>query len=242
VAGKETRLPPARRHLKGLVVADVPMKFQDAEVRDFYCRAAASDQSRMEAGEYQDGSGAFANAMGDLAAADPVGGSPLVPGFTNAQLALVFGAQTSVFDGNLISWHFVGGGIDPETGLARGLTYTESGLWLDLLRSLPPYMPLRQALDLDTMFCGNEDVTFDDHLGDIRLPLLYAGAPGGYGEYGEYTTTLTASDDVQTFTVQVDEPPPTRALGFGHGDLFLARDARELAWERVRQWLVDHRR
>jgi hypothetical protein len=239
IAGRETRRPRARRHVEGLIVADVPMAIEDPSVRAYYCGLAASDQARVAAGEYQDDSGSVANLLGGLAIAEPEGDSPIAPGFTNLQLALVFGAETWVLDGNPTFWHFVGGDLD-AAGLAFDLRYTEPRLWLDLLQSLPAYMPRQQALDLDTMFCGTTDVPFDDRLGDIRVPLLYAGTGGGLGEAGYFTTTLTASDDVTLFTVRL-QSEDLRMLDFGHGDLFLAGEARELAWRRILDWLVEHR-
>ena len=77
----------------------------------------------------------------------------------------------------------------------------------------------------------------DDHLGAIKLPILYVGAGGAFGSLGEYTSSLTASSDVRNHTVSLQN---VRMLDFGHGDLFLADDAPSLVWSVLHEWLVNH--
>jgi hypothetical protein len=156
----------------------------------------------------------------------------IIPGLTNYQTALFVGAT-----GNPpISWHFVGGYFD-RNGIPTDLQYTEARLWLDFLQTIPPHLPVQTDLDGDALFCGTVKVPFDDHLGEIAVPILYVGTGGGFGQYGYYTTTLTASKDVTKFTVSVTGD---RSTDFGHADLFLSRDAETLAWRPILNWLKGH--
>ena len=135
-------------------------------------------------------------------------------------------------------WHFVSGTFD-EFGLPAGLLYSDPSRWIGLLGSLPPYQPRLGTFDILTSICDEEDVSIDDHLAEISVPILYLGAGGGLGTLGDFTSTLTASDDITNFTVSL-QPADQRSIDFGHADLFLANDASALAWPVLRDWLRDH--
>jgi hypothetical protein len=83
-------------------------------------------------------------------------------------------------------------------------------------------------------------VPFDDHLSQIAVPILFAGAAGGFGQTGYYSTTLTASTDITKFTVQI-QADDQRAIDFGHADTVLAKDADTLVWKPILDWIVAHR-
>jgi len=89
--------------------------------------------------------------------------------------------------------------------------------------------------------CGAPDpaAKFAEHLGDIMVPILYMGAAGGFGSWGEYTTTLTASKDVTIHIVQL-LPDEQQSQDFGHADLVAAKDAESLVWQPILDWLVAH--
>jgi hypothetical protein len=83
-------------------------------------------------------------------------------------------------------------------------------------------------VDVATAVCNEADVPFDDHLGDISVPILYIGAARGFaGRLGYYNTTLTASRDITRFVVQL-LPDDQKAYDFGHADLFMAQSAERL--------------
>ena len=58
---------------------------------------------------------------------------------------------------------------------------------------------------------------------------------------GYYTTTLTAGNDITTFTVQL-QSPEDQAIDFGHPDLFLASkprgNAETLVWQPILDWIM----
>ena len=238
VAGEETLLPPGQRHVKGLVAVDSEMKPNDEARQLAACANADNLEARIAGGDFVDDTGVLLKLVGDLAkffAHDP---SPIAPLFglpqglfTNRQFALFLGALHD-------PWHFVGGEFAPFP-IPIGLRFTDPGLWVDLLRAAPPFMPLRALFDVAKTRCDEVDVPFDDHLGAIALPILGIGAAGGAAPY-HYTASLTASRDVETFTVQLLSNAE-RPFDFGHADLFTATDAEALVWQPLLDWLVDHR-
>ncbi len=235
LAGEETQQPRFSRNVKGIIVGDVAMKLKEKSLRDYYCNDIAQYQSMLDAGVYNDDTGVFLKQVSDLALSSPDDGSPIVPDFTNYQLALVFGANTGLLNGQF--WHFVGGYLDAN-GIPSDLRFTEARLWLDLLQNIPPHCTVQADFDVDATFCGKPNVPFDDHLGEIAVPILFVGTGGGFGQEGYYTTTLTASRDVTKFTVSVTGDRPT---DFGHADQFLSKDAQALVWQPILNWLKGHR-
>jgi len=236
VAGEETQEPRSLRNVKGMIILDVAMKLEDEAYRSYYCDVAASDQASLDAGVYNDDSGLFLKLLSDLALSAPNNPSENIPGTTNYQAALMFGTSTGLLNGQF--WHFVGGYLD-ENGIPSGLRYTEDRLWLDLLQNIPPHLPMKSDFDTDALFCESIPV-FDDHLGQIAVPILFVGAAGGFGQTGYYSTTLTASTDITKFTVQL-QPDDQRAIDIGHADTVLARDADKLVWKPILDWIVAHR-
>ncbi len=237
VAGEETQEPRSLRNVKGMIILDVAMKLEEDAYRSYYCSMAASDQANLDAGVYSDDSGIFLKSLSDLALSAPDDPSEIIPGTTNYQAALMFGTSTGLLNGQF--WHFVGGYLD-DNGIPSGLRYTEDRLWLDLLQNIPPHLPMKSDFDTDALFCDTIPVPFDDHLSQIAVPILFAGAAGGFGQTGYYSTTLTASTDITKFTVQL-QPDDQRAIDFGHADTVLAKDADKLVWKPILDWVVAHR-
>src|ERR1017187_245917 len=237
VAGAETQESRFQRNVKGMIILDVAMKLNEEAYRSYYCTMAASDQANLDAGVYSDDSGLFLKTLSDLALSAPNDPSEIIPGTTNYQAALMFGTSTGLLNGQF--WHFVGGYLD-ENGIPSSLRYTEDRLWLDLLQNIPPHLPMKSNFDTDALFCDNIPVPFDDHLSQIAVPILFAGAAGGFGQTGYYSTTLTASTDITKFTVQI-QSDDQRAIDFGHADTVLAKDADTLVWKPILDWIVAHR-
>lgn len=240
-AGRETQKRRHRRHIGGIVPVDALMKFSpmDEVSRLNACAVAAGIRANIDSGVFQNTSGAVFAALSGLAAHAPDDLSPIFPGLTNFQAALFAGTNTFALGPPLAPfWHFVAGEYD-DSGLPTGLLYTEPSRWLGLLGSLPPYMPEQARLDLRTSLCGEDEVSIDDHLAEISVPILYVGAGGGFGTLGDYTSSLTSSGDITQFTVSL-QPDELRNIDFGHGELFFGNDARNLVWKRLLKWLVDH--
>jgi hypothetical protein len=236
-AGDETHQPRALRNIKGLISADMPMRFQEKFLRDYYCTSMAADQANLDAGIYNDDGGVFDTQLYDLAISAPDDPSPFFPGLTNYVAIEFLGSSTWLLNSSPIFWHFVAGYLDANE-IPSDLRYTDSRVWRDLVGKVPPHFPMQADWDTDALFCG-VDVPFGRHLQDIAVPILYVGAAGGFGTYGYYTTTLTASTDITKFTVQF-QPDDQRMVDFAHGDLFLAKNAETLVWRPALDWIVAH--
>lgn len=244
----ESQLPPALRNVRGFIPVDIYLKTDDENFREAACRRSAAQEAAYDAGQFQNTSGTLVQTIHTLAVTDPAGASPVFPGLTNHQAALLTGEATFVIfppdQQNVPFYHFTGGTFAPDpapSGLPvpTGLLYSPESTWLALLGGAAPYQPTRQLADSELVICDEEDVPFDDHLEEITNPVLYVGAGGGFGEYGVYTTTLLGSTDVTTRIVDLT-PPDQRLSDFGHADLFIGTRARQLVWRPILNWIKAH--
>jgi hypothetical protein len=246
-AGRETREHPILRDIKGIVAVDQILKYDPAgdteSFRSTICQTAAQLKSQLDAGTYHSSQGVNLATIGALATNDPDGPSPLPAPFagkTNYQVALMIG--TSPADNNgAPSWHFVAG-VFGETSfpVPEGLRFSDPARWIRLISSLPPYQPARTTYEMRACVCNEEDVTFDDYISDIHVPILYLGAGGAFGTYGYFTSSLTDSRDITNRNVALETDLDQRLFDFGHGDMMIANSAPEEVWEPLRQWLVTH--
>ncbi|HYK02401.1 MAG TPA: hypothetical protein VE974_11655 [Thermoanaerobaculia bacterium] len=243
----ESQLPPFFRQVKGFIPVDIYLKTDVPELKAAACQREQNTEAAIAAGTFANASGALIATLGNLAVTDPNGSSILngppfnLSGFTNRQAGLLVGEATFAFLAPFEPapfYHFTGGVFD-ETGKPAGLLYSNESDLFSFEQASSPVQPNRELADADAVVCEANDVRFDDHLDDIRVPVLYIGAGGGFGEFGVYTTTLLGSSDVTTLIV--DKTPDTqRLLDFGHADLFLAHDAQALVWQPLLSWLRDH--
>jgi hypothetical protein len=237
VASQETQQPWYLRNVKAIIPVDWAMKYPvGSSERTSACDSLPQLQASFAAGVYDDNTGAILKEFGDLARSAPNDPSPFADGFTNYQFALFVGASPSPPPP---LWHFVGGYFD-DAGITTGLRFTDSWLWVDVLRAVPPYVPMHVDIDANTVICYDVVPPFDDHLSEITLPILYVGARGGTGQDGYYATTLTASQDITKFTVQLLSDDQ-QAFDFGHADQFTAKHADKLVWKPILDWIVAHR-
>ena len=239
LVGEETLQPAGLRNVKGMIALETTVKAANESDRESSCAAAVSDQALLESNPpqtYANDIGLGIQALGYLASTDPDAVSPF-PEFaplTNWQAALYVGTSFSP------SWHLVGGYLD-EYGIPSGLRFTDDQLWVGaMIASYSPYYPRRIDVDTDQLLCGTYDVPFDDHFAQITLPILHVGAKGGFGPEAYASTTLTASRDVTTITVQL-LPDADEAMDFGHVDTVFARDAEALVWRPILDWIMAHR-
>jgi hypothetical protein len=124
-----------------------------------------------------------------------------------------------------------------ESGLPTGLRFSDTDDWIDFMRFAPAYEP--------TLYLRDEYITnvsdatpYDDHLGEIEVPVLYVKARGGFGYTGVYTLALLGSTDITSIEATGGIADPL--LDFGHIDLFLADITEGLAWQPIVQWIEDH--
>ncbi len=235
----ETQLPPVLRQVKGFIPVDIYLKTDVPDFQAKACQRAQASEAAIAGGMYAAASGILINAIGTAAVADPNGPSAVVPGFNNRQAGLFVGEETFALLGGLEPvpfYHFTGGAFDAQ-GAPSGLVYSNDPDLFHFETGASPYQPNRELADADISTCGQQNVPFDDHLGQITVPVLYIGAGGGFGQYGVYTTTLLGSTDV---TIHITSLNSTRLLDFGHADIFLGNQAQTLVWQPILDWVRGH--
>lgn len=231
----ETQLPPGLRQVKGYIPVDIYLKTDDATLRQAACdRLAAAPVTPVST------NGQLFQLLGTLAEVAPDQPTPVPPlaGLTNRQAALFAGALTFQLFQPVPFYHFVGGSFDANN-LPSSLLYTDVTGFFDFEKGASPFEPSKVVNDGDEATCEQNDVPFDDHLADIKVPVFYVGAGGGFGEFGLYTTSLLGSTDVTSHIVH-KVPAAQRIVDYGHADLFLANDAQTEVWQPILSWLQAH--
>ncbi|HZF10674.1 MAG TPA: hypothetical protein VFE33_17950 [Thermoanaerobaculia bacterium] len=238
----ETQAPRGLRQVKGFVPVDIFLKTDDETLRQAACARAATEQATVDAGTFENTTGVLFQTLGNLALTAPAAASPVVPGFTNRQAGLVAGSATYVFFPPGLAvvpfYHFAGGTFDGG-GLPTGLSFTPENPWFHFETGPAPFESQQVVVDGDDVICNEKNVSFDDHLAQITVPVLYLGAGGGFGDFGVYTTTLLGSHDVTTHVVHL-VPAAQRALDIGHADIWNATDAPSLFWQPILGWIGGH--
>jgi hypothetical protein len=229
----ESQLPPGLRQVAGWIPVDYSPISDDAEWNaiqncgyiDFY-------QQMLDNGEY----GYFVgfDFLGNLARDDPDGDSPVFPGFTNLQAALYLGAGP-IF--NYASVHYLAGIW--ENDLPVGFQFVTVDQWLDFMIAGAPWEPVRFMLDYSVWGCRETDVPWDDHFAEITVPVLNVAAAGGIGPTTYWCLDQIGSEDITRLDIRLR--PETEALyDYGHIDLWIAYNARDLVWEPILDWVVAH--
>lgn len=243
----ETQLPPGLRQVAGFIPVDIYLKTDVAQLRDFACQREQATKAAIASGAFAATSGSLISAIGGLAVADPNGPSFLngppfnLSGYNNRQAGLLVGQATFGLQDGLEPapfYHFTGGTFDAE-GKPTGLLYSNEADLFAFEIAASPAQPNQELLEADAATCEQNDVAFDDHLAEIKVPVFYIGAGGGFGELGIYTTTLLGSTDVSTLVIN-KVPAAARILDYGHADLFLANDAETLVWQPLLDWVQAH--
>jgi hypothetical protein len=120
-----------------------------------------------------------------------------------------------------------------------GLQYTRVSTWNNGLASTTPYQPILEEADLDGVTCGDANPDYSDSLRLVKVPVFYVGAAGAEGNLGLYTLTQLGSQDIQHYVVNF-YPPDQAELDYGHDDLMIADNAKDVVWSRILDWLKDH--
>jgi hypothetical protein len=241
-ANAEAAMPERQRHSKGIVLVDMVFKFgpEHQQQRAHACERFNDAQATLAAGQTHTDVGSVVQAFGSLAATLPDGSSPFIPGLTNRQAFLIVAAATSA--GNPVPavpfYHFNAGTFD-DSGLPTGLRYTSEEYLYEVFQLAAPFQSFTEIVETEALWCDTVDVPYDDHLGEVRNPVLYVGAAGGFGAYGTDALSMLGSTDVSVHMVRL-ESLGDESLDYGHGDLFTSIDSRLLAWEPIRAWIMLH--
>jgi len=228
----EVQRPEPQRHVKAYIPVDFGVKSADDAFREFICAYAAMDQERMDNGIYQYSSGF--SLIGWLARNEPDADSPIVPGLTNLQFALLVGAGPAF--GDPFTGHNLAGVFGAD-GLPTGLQFVTIDQWLDFLESGVPFGATAYELDQTRLMGDCEDLPYDDALSQVTVAVLSIIAGGGLGGYTDYCLDLLGSRDVTRMVVHTSADP---TLDFGHIDLFIGANAEMLVWQPMLHWIVSH--
>ncbi|HYO53380.1 hypothetical protein [Archangium sp.] len=255
----ETQVPSWRRHVSGFIPVDMVVKFgPEAQTqRQWACTRAYVADLLLKAGRVEGnlagpGAGVAIMQVGQAAIAwpDEIATLPLplpLPPLTYRQLGVTLGAATFLFlkdQSNVIQpmvpdYHFTAGKFD-ENDMPTGLQYVSERRFFDVLSAARPYQSFTEIVESEQLLCDEKDLPYDDHLSEVKVPVLYVGAAGGYGTYGEYAVkNLLGSEDVTLHEVQ-RLPDAYRAADYGHMDLFLASDAATAVWAPIHEWMKKH--
>lgn len=235
---QESQLPCPRRRVSGFIPVDTYLKTNDAAVRSYACSGLAFTDGAIAAGNYVNSN--TLDQLGLLAESNPTGLSPFFPGATNYDASLLLGAAP--FPSFTPYYHFVGGVFpqDDTTQTPAGLQYTDVPRWNAFLKAAGTHQSMTMIRDSVRITCqSGPSGPYDDHLSDIKVPVLYVAAAGGFETYGDYTLSLLGSRDIESHVVRL-RPPGQEALDFAHVDLFYARDADDLVWRKIDRWLESH--
>jgi pimeloyl-ACP methyl ester carboxylesterase len=258
-ANDETQIDECSRDLIGIIPVDMVYKFDPddpAQTRliENSCLKCQKLQEKFNSGIFYSDKAVGLKYIAYLAALFPDKESDIIPGFTNQEavwfvLSATYMTEDDPFydDSEMTSppvpfYHYCAGTFN-KFGLPTGLQFTNSDYMLDFAFAVPSFQSLGEAIDVEALRCS-DDTPYDDHLGEIIIPVFYVGAAGGYGKYGVYTTTLLGSydkdkpdnNDVDTLIVEL-YPPEAVALDYGHIDLLFADDAESLVWKPIYKWI-----
>ncbi|WP_223634250.1 hypothetical protein [Corallococcus sp. EGB] len=255
----ESQRPRGQRRVDGFVPMDMVLRFapEAKQQREWACQRYLllqmdRDAGRTEGGLLGPGAGLPLRLLGMLAAQHPEQApSPLLvppslatlPALTNRRLAIIAAGKTeTLFEAfnlkALTPDYHLTATIPDAAGVPDKTAFTPEPLLFGYFQQAAPYQSLNEVVETEKQLCGL-DVPYDDHLKDVKVPVLYVGAAGGVGSYGEYSLRLLGSTDVTRLIVR-NRPEGQRALDVGHADLFLARDARVRVWQPMLQWLEAH--
>ncbi|HVF66374.1 MAG TPA: hypothetical protein VM914_01835 [Pyrinomonadaceae bacterium] len=245
-ANEETRLPEASRQVGALIPFDIAYKLspEHEEQRAAACTRYAAEKAAIDAGVYVSPLGGGVKTFGLLAATAPNDPSP-VPGFTgltNRQVALLVGSATHLLFAPyppVPFYHLNAATFDAATNLPTGLQFTNEAYLYDFYQTAAPFQSSTEQAENDAVLCGETATGYDDRLNEVNVPVLYVGAGGGFGEYGVDTLARLGSADATAHVVNV-YGPGARPVEFGHADLLMADNAKQLVWSPVYDWLVSH--
>ena len=244
-ANAETRLPPGHRQVSGLIPVDMVLKFapEDETLRKEACgryealKAAFLDKGLYEGGALGPQSGLLVQWIGAAALQMPDAPSN-VPGLTNKGFALTMGAATFALAPPAVPfYHFQGGQFGAASNVT-GFAFANEQHFFKFLLKAVPYQSITEIVESEALLCG-EALPYDDHLQDIRVPVLYVGAAGGFGRNALHGLSRLGSQDVTVHLVQ-RLPEGYRVADYGHADLFLANDAPAQVWAPMLQWIQSH--
>lgn len=238
VADAEAVLDTTQRDVIGIIPMEIVYKLPPsaASQAQFSCTIQAAYTAMNDAGNIL-----FDNRFwidtANLGLTHPNDSSPYSPQMTNLQFVLN-GASALTFAPFYQSHKWAVDRNDSGVPIAGRYTSTEDILKVGITSAVYQ-IPNALIADFFGPSCTQTDSAYDDNLAQIRVPVLYVGAAGGFGRLGEYTPQLLGSTDVKTIMMQA-RPDNDAANDFGHMEPLTAGKARSIVWEPMNTWIVEH--
>ncbi len=244
-ANEETQIRKRYRDIKGLIPIEMPIKGDPSEPELIEASFARYNvfKSIYDSGMYSSTDGAGMKYLGMLAQYTPDEESPLMPGLTNKQALILSASVTYItyeppMQPYTPFFHYLAGTFD-ENQMPTGFQFIDYDYILSFTSIVTSFQSLGELIDGEALYCGAENLPYDDYYSQIELPLLYIGAAGGEGASGAYTTTLLTKSDVTTLMIQL-YPDEYAAVDYGHVDVILANNAEELVWQPIYNWINNN--
>ncbi|MET0594687.1 MAG: hypothetical protein ABW133_18445 [Polyangiaceae bacterium] len=236
-AGAEASRPRASRHVNAIVPIDIYARVDPAETQIIAgaCARAEDQYAQIAAGTVESDNLFFSD-LGAFAASAPDDPSPILPPYTNRGAFLWVAGQTYQFFRPTPLYHLAATVL--EDGVSVSARLSPENRLTKWFAGAPRWQSLRESADGDALWCGTNP-PIDDHIGDIRLPILYVGGKGGFGDYGRYTLTRTASTDARAIVVSAGGDV---ASDTGHGDLLFGRNAASESWAAIAAFVREQSR
>ncbi len=232
LADWESQRPRGLRNVSGLVPVDNAVRFPEGPSYDVLEFIVDLYQGLYDGGYYNDFECGFPF-VANLVECCPDEPSPCDDSVTNLQYALLSYTGVALPP----TFHYWSATLD-ETGFPTGFRYTDWDVWFDFIASGTAYEPTIWSVDWISYAIGQLDTPWDDHLGDITVPVLVVTPAGGFGlDLVEPGVALLGSTDVQFLVPAVEGPPE---VDFGHVDLFTAPEAVALFWDPLIDWIDAH--
>lgn len=228
---QETQMRPMRQLVKGLIAADGAIKTDYEPFKQPFQAEYERTKALLDQGIY--GDMVPLPVLGGLARNDPDGDSPVFPGFTNFQAAM-FLAAGPIF--GTVNFHYFAGIW--ENDLPVDLQYVTIDECFDFMEASVAWEPVRFFNDYCTVTL-DMGTNFDNHLGQIQVPIFNITPGGGFAELTTYTTTLLGSSDITSLIVRI-HPPGEELLDFGHIDMFVSDEAVSRVWRPILRWIKSH--
>ncbi len=234
----ETQLPAWQRQIGGYIPVDFFYKTNDEAWRQSECDWLPEVTDLVQSGVYQNDYGLLFQTLGSLGQDDPSGDSEIVDWLDNLHAALFVGAVTGVAFGMPDpDVHYLAGVFDADENVID-LQYTDVGHYLGWLRQFNSYGSNPFDLDNTLIHCDEGNSPYDDHLGEISVPVFFLGAHGSWGDLMDDTASLlSGSDDVTLLDVQLQGE---KRLDIGHVNIFTAAISAQMFWQPVWEWIASH--
>jgi hypothetical protein len=241
---QESQISCNQRQVKAFIPVDTYYKTDDPTIQSFLCSVEQSLDQLIANGIYNTDFtiyqtvGQYALQAPNVPSPAEICGDP----FTNLTCAISVVAE---YGDTFTPYYHFNAGYFPDgnyySGVSNGLVYSNVNTINALFSGAGSYENLPMQADTMAITCGDDpNLPYDKHLADIKVPVHYVGAGGGFGPFGLYTLSLLGSENISHHIISF-YPPDQAYKDFAHVDLFYAQDAQRLVWKDILDFVKEQR-